>query len=185
MLNKFFIALFIFISFSQSIYANEIQLIIDQLIRTDNITFDFEQSTNSKKEMGTCILVFDNKLSCNYKDSVQKRILINDKILVVQQKRYDKIYFYPISNSPFIKIFNKSNLVSLIEKSNYKINDKIELTYVDQNKNKIIIFFEKNSYNLIGWKVVDQLQNIINFSLKIKKVNSEINLEIFKVPSVN
>ena len=59
----------------------------------NNITFDFEQITNKKKEVGTCVLFFDDKLSCDYKDSVQKRILINRKTLVVHQKRYDKIYF--------------------------------------------------------------------------------------------
>ena len=108
MFKKFFKILFIFFTFSINLQANEIQFIINQLIETDNITFDFEQSTNNKKEVGTCILVFDNKLSCDYKDSMQKKILINEKTLVVHQKKYDKVYFYPISNSPFIKIFNKS-----------------------------------------------------------------------------
>ena len=185
MFKKFFKILFIFFTFSINLQANEIQFIINQLIETDNITFDFEQSTNNKKEVGTCILVFDNKLSCDYKDSMQKKILINEKTLVVHQKKYDKVYFYPISNSPFIKIFNKSNLVNLIKKSDYKINNNIELTYIDQEKKKIIIFFEKDSYDLVGWKVVDQLQNIIDFSIKIKRVNSEINPKIFMIPQVN
>ena len=31
---------------------------------------------------------------------------------------------------------------------------------------RIIIFFEKDNYDLIGWTLVDQLQNTINFSIK-------------------
>ena len=185
MFNKFFILFFFFINFFSTLYANEKKLIINRLNNINNITFDFEQTTNSKKEVGTCILSFDNKLNCNYKDSVQKRILVNHKTLVVHQKRYDKIYFYPIVNSPFNKIFNKKNLINLIRKSDYQLNDDINLTYEGKDKEKIIIFFNKDNYDLVGWRVVDQLQNVINFSIKIKNKNSKINPNIFRVPSVN
>ena len=141
--------------------------------------------TNNKKEVGMCILVFNNKLKCNYKDSYQKEILINGKTLVVRQKRYNKENIYPISNSPFLKIFNKNNLINLIKNSDYRLSDNIELIYVDENKEKIIILFEKNKYDLVGWKIVDQLQNKINFSIRIKDVNSEIDLKIFKISSAN
>ena len=116
---------------------------------------------------------------------MKKRILINNKTLVVQKKKYNKNYFYPISNSPFIKIFNKEKLINLIKISDYKLKNNIELIVIDKNKEKIIIFFDKNSHDLIGWRIVDQLQNVINFSIKIKYINSEINSEIFKVPTIN
>ena len=185
MFDKFFILLFIFLNLALNLHADERQLIANRLIAINNITFDFEQMTNDKKEIGTCILSFDNKLSCDYEDSVQKRILINDKTLVIQQKRYNKNYFYPVSNSVFSKIFDKNNLIEIIKNSDYQINKKIELTYVSNDKEKIVIFFEKNSYNLLGWKLVDKLQNIIYFSIKIKHVNSKINPKIFIVPSIN
>ena len=185
MFNKFSIFFFIFINISLDLHADEKQLIIDKLINVFNITFDFEQMTNNKKEVGMCILVFNNKLKCNYKDSYQKEILINGKTLVVRQKRYNKENIYPISNSPFLKIFNKNNLINLIKNSDYRLSDNIELIYVDENKEKIIILFEKNKYDLVGWKIVDQLQNKINFSIRIKDVNSEIDLKIFKISSAN
>ncbi|MDB9760990.1 outer-membrane lipoprotein carrier protein LolA [Pelagibacteraceae bacterium] len=185
MFKKFFIVIFVFINFFSSLYANEKQLVINKLININNITFDFEQKIKNKKEVGSCILSFNNKLICDYKDSMQKRVLINGSKLVVQQKRYDKIYFYPMSQSPFIKIFNKTNLINLIKKSKYQLNDNIEFTYVGEKKEKIIIFFNKDTYDLLGWEVVDQLQNIINFSIKIKYINSEIDSKIFKIPSIN
>ena len=85
----------------------------------------------------------------------------------------------------FITIFNKNNLVNLINNSKYQLNSNITLTYVGNNKEKIIIFFDKDNYNLIGWRIVDKLQNIINFSINIKYINSEINPKIFKIPSIN
>tara|TARA_B110000211_G_C13852413_1_gene452799 strand:- start:126 stop:605 length:480 start_codon:yes stop_codon:yes gene_type:complete len=157
-------------------------LIINRLIEINNLTFDFIQLTNNKKEVGTCVLAFDNKLVCDYEDSFQKRIIINDKTLVIQQKRYNKTYFYPISKSSFIKIFNKNNLINLIKKSDYQLDNNIRLTYIGKNNEKIVIFFKKNNYDLVGWEVTDQLQNTINFSIKIKYVNSEINPKIFKMP---
>ena len=182
MLIKFFIIITIFFNFFLRLHADEKQLIINKLIDTRNITFDFKQNTNKKEEKGKCVLVFDNKLNCNYRDSMQKEVLINGKTLVVKHNRYNKIYYYPISNSPFMKILNKDNLINLIQKSNYELNDNIELVYLDKNKRKITIFFNKNNYELIGWRVDDKLQNVINFSLKIQSINTEFDPTIFKIP---
>ena len=182
MFIKFFTLLFVFINIFFNIHATEKQLIINRLIEINNLTFDFIQLTNNKKEVGTCVLAFDNKLVCDYQDSIQKRIIINDKTLVVQQKRYNKIYFYPISKSAFIKIFNKDSLINLIKKSDYQLDNNIRLTYIGRGEEKIIIFFKKSNYDLVGWEVIDQLQNTINFSIKIKYVNNEINPKIFKIP---
>jgi len=185
LLNKFLIYFFFSIVFTLNLYANEKQLIIKRLTDIHNITFDFIQKTNNKNEIGTCVLVFDNKLKCNYKDSQHKEIILNKKKLIVQHKRYNKIYFYPLSHFSFTKIFNKKNLINLITNSSYQLNDNIELTYIGKNQEKITLFFKKDTFDLAGWKVIDKLQNVINFSIKIKHVNIEINPKIFKIPVVN
>ena len=76
----------------------------------------------------------------------------------------------------------KDNLINLIKKSDYQLDNNIKLTYIGEGKEKIVIFFKKSNYDLVGWEVIDQLQNTINFSIKIKYVNSEINPRIFKIP---
>ena len=167
------------------LHANKRKFIIDQINHIENITFDFKQITNEKMEFGTCYLVFDNKLSCDYEDSVQKRILINGNILVVQKRKYNKNYFYPLSNSAFIEIFNKSNLLNLVKNADLQLKNNIELTFIGKNKEEVIIFFGAETYDLVGWRVVDQLKNIINFSIEIKNKNSEINPKIFNIPSIN
>ena len=103
--------------------------------------------------------------------------------MIVRKKRYDKIYFYPFKNSPLSKIFNKNDLINLIKESDYNLKRNIELTYLYKNNNKVIIYFEKDSYNFLGWKTIDQLQNEVNFSIKITNLNSEIDSKIFKIPS--
>ena len=101
------------------------------------------------------------------------------------QKRYDKIYFYPISKSPFVKILSKNTLIRLVEESTLEIDDNISLIYIDENKKKIEVFFEKKNYDLIGWKIEDEFTNEIYFSLQIQSVNTDIDRNIFKIPSIN
>ena len=185
MFLKFFLFFILVFNYSLNLYANEKRLIIDKLLNINNFTFNFEQITQGKIETGSCLLVFDNKLKCNYIDNNQKEIIINNKKLVVMQKRYNKIYFYPISKSPFLKILNKKSLINLVKESDLELNNNIDLVFVDKNEKKITVFFDKESYELIGWEINDELQNKIYFSLKIQNINTEIKDDLFKIPSMN
>ncbi len=185
MFLKILILIIIFFNFFLNLQADEKQLIIDNLLNTNNFTFNFKQTTSEKVETGYCYFVFDNKLKCKYNDKLQKEIIVNNKTLVVLQKRYNKIYFYPVEKSIFLNILNKNNFINLIQKSNLTVNDKIELVYLDKTGKKIKIFFEIETYELIGWLIEDQLQNKIYFSLKIEKTNTEIDNSNFKIPSPN
>ena len=111
-------------------------------------------------------------------------MIINDKKLVILQKRYDKIYFYPISKSLLLNILNKEKLINLIQKSELMLNEKIELNYTDENKRKIKIFFKKTNYELIGWVMEDKFQNEIYFSIKIEAINTKVDNKNFKIPSI-
>jgi outer membrane lipoprotein-sorting protein len=182
---RYLIIFFFSFSFSLNLSASEKQQIINQLLKVNNFTFNFEQISKGKIETGTCFLVFDNKLKCNYIDKIQKEIIINDKTLVVIKKKYNKIYFYPISKSPFVKILNKNGLINLIKESNLEINDNFDLVYFDKNEKKITISFEKKNYELIGWRMKDILQNEIFFSLKIQNTNTQVDDNFFKIPSIN
>ena len=123
--------------------ANEKKFIIDRFLEIDNFSFDFDQISNKKVETGNCLLKFDNKLRCKYNNKLQKEIIIDNKKLVILQKRYNKIYYYPVSKSPFINILSKKKLINLIKNSDLVLNDNIELIYLDENQKKITVFFEK------------------------------------------
>ena len=57
------------------------------------------------------------------------------------------------------------------------------LIFSIQNKgNKINIFFDKNSYDLMGWQTEDIYQNlVITFVYNIEK-NKNIDQKFFKLP---
>jgi outer membrane lipoprotein-sorting protein len=167
------------------VQANEKKFIIDRFLEIDNFSFDFDQISNKKVETGNCLLKFDNKLRCKYNNKLQKEIIIDNKKLVILQKRYNKIYYYPVSKSPFINILSKKKLINLIKNSDLVLNDNIELIYLDENQKKITVFFEKKNYNLIGWLVEDSFQNEVYFSLRINETNIEINKNYFKIPKIN
>ena len=169
--------------FSVSISASEKELIINRLIEIDNFTFNFEQISNEQKENGKCILIFNNRLKCKYNDEKQKEILINNRTLVVIHKRYNKKYFFPVNKSPLIKILNKDKLIQVINDSEISINDNITLTY--QSDGEVAVFFDKKSYEFLGWKIKDNFQNETFFSLKIESINDIYDPKIFKIPSIN
>ena len=131
------------------------------------------------------MLEFDKKLKCSYDNKLQKEIIINNKTLVVLQKKYNKIYFYPISKSPFLNILSKDKLITLIQESDLILNKNIELVYLDENQKMITVFFNKKNYELIGWVIEDEFRNTINFSLKINNINNKISKNFFKIPSPN
>jgi outer membrane lipoprotein-sorting protein len=183
LLKKVFLIIIIFLIYPLNLSANEKNLIIAQLLEVNNFNFDFEQASNEKKETGNCILVFDSQLKCNYNDDKQKEIIINNQTLVVLHKRYDKKYFYPIKNSPFSKILNKKELIQLISEADIIIGENIGLTY--ENESKVLVFFDKKSYDFKGWSIIDNFNNEILFSINIKSINGNYDPGIFKIPSIN
>tara|TARA_B110000444_G_C18569278_1_gene468589 strand:- start:88 stop:657 length:570 start_codon:yes stop_codon:yes gene_type:complete len=182
--GKTLIALIIFFNFFLNVQSSEKNSIINSLVEIKNFSFSFKQIANKKIETGKCLLEFDRKLKCSYNDKRDKVIIINNNTLVILHKKYDKIYFYPISKSPFLNILSKDKLINLIQNSKLILNEKIELVYLDKNQKKITVFFGKENYELRGWLIKDEFQNEIYFSLKIENVNNRIDKKYFKIPSV-
>ena len=65
------------------------------------------------------------------------------------------------------------------------IDDKYYNFSIKNNNNKINIFFDKKSYDLIGWQTEDIYQNlVITFIYNIEK-NKKIDEKLFKLPKLN
>ena len=113
--------------------------IISQLSNLKSLEFSFNQLINDKVESGNCLLQFPGKLKCYYFDDKKKELIINDKKLVITQKRYNKTYRYPISKSPFLNILYKEKLLEIVKSGKLKKNNKnIKLIY--NLENEIAIF---------------------------------------------
>ena len=65
------------------------------------------------------------------------------------------------------------------------INDKYFNFSLKNQESEINIFFDKDSYELIGWQTEDIYQNlVVTFIYNIKK-NSKINKKYFQLPPLN
>ena len=178
----FLVGLFLLFSFNLS--ANEKTKIISQLKNLNSLEFTFNQIINDKTEKGSCLLEFPGKLKCEYFDDKEKELVINKKRLAITQKRYDKTYYYPISKSPFLNILYKEKLLEIVKAGEIeKENQIIKLTYLDENE--INVLFDRKTLDLKGWKIIDQYNNNINFSLNIVSKNDIYQKGTFKIPEIN
>ena len=184
---KFFKKIFLisfFLLKTTSLLANEKEQIVAQLNSLNSLEFTFDQLINEKTEKGSCLLEFPGKLKCNYFDDKKKELIINDKRLAITQKRYNKTYYYPISKSPFLNILYKDKLLEIIRSGELEFTDQIiKLVYFGDNE--ITVFFDKKNLDLKGWKIKDQYNNNINFSLNITAKNDVFKKGTFKVPEIN
>ena len=181
--RKFFLVL-LFISFSFNLSANQKDQIITQLNNLSSLEFTFDQLINEKLEKGNCLLEFPGKLKCEYFDNKQKELVINNKRLAITQKKYNKTYHYPISKSPFLNILYKDKLLEIVKSGKLELTEQvIKLIYLSENE--IIVLFDRKTLDLKGWKIIDQYNNKINFSLNIISKNDVYKKGTFKIPDIN
>ncbi len=184
---KFFKKIFslsFFLLITSSLLANDKDQIVAQLNNLNSLEFTFDQIINEKTEKGSCLLEFPGKLKCNYFDNRKKELVINNKRLSITQKRYNKTYHYPISKSPFLNILYKDKLLKIVQTGELESTDQIiKLVYFGDNE--ITVFFDKKNLDLKGWKIKDQYNNNINFSLNIVAKNDVFKKGTFKVPEIN
>ena len=89
-----------------------------------------------------------------------------------------------MSKSPFLNILYKDKLLEIVKSGKLELSDKtIKLIYSD--KDKIAVFFDKKTLDLKGWKIIDQYNNNINFSLNIISKNDIYDEDTFKIPKIN
>ena len=159
--------------------------IINKLKNINSLKFNFNQKTRELTEFGICYLHFPGKLKCNYNSDEQKEIIINKNSLVIIKKKYEKKYYYPVSKSPFIKILNKNELIELIKKGNIEYQNN-RLSLINTFDNQVIsVFFDKKNSDFSGWEIYDQFGKKITFSIEILSVNDEIDIKMFKIPTLD
>ena len=160
--------------------------IILNLKKTENLTFDFKQTIGEKTEEGNCIIKYPKKIYCSY-NNLNKKIIVSDgKSLVIKNQVNNQYYIYPLKRTPLDLILNKNYLINQIESAEGRIvNDKYLNFTLINNNNKINIFFDNQTLNLIGWQTEDIYQNlVITFISKIK-INQKIDKNVFKLPQMN
>ena len=174
--------LFFFIIFVTSSNANIKEKIIKNLENTKNLNFNFEQNINGKIENGICTIEYPKKIFCEY---FKNKILVsNGKSLVI--KTTSGYYRYPLEKTPLNMILDKKFLIEKIYNLNEMIINNSYINYkILENDNEINIFFDNETFDLIGWQTKDLYQNLnITFLSSIKK-NNNLRKNLFKLPLQN
>ena len=182
-MRKIFIFLFLFFLPSK-VFASVKSNIIENIKNINNLSFNFEQNINGKIENGVCTVEYPKKIYCKYNLSNQKVLVANGKSLVI--KTLSSYYFYPLEKTPLDTILNKEYLLKKIKSLDQRevSDDFINFNFIE-NENEINLFFDKKTYNLIGWQTVDIYQNVSITYLSSIKRNQKLKKEIFKLPQQN
>ena len=183
---KKILCFFLFLNFFNYSYASVENKIINNFKKIDNISFNFKQIINDKIEEGNCIIQYPKKIYCNY-DNVKKKLIVsNGNSLVIKNQKGKEYFVYPLEQTSLGLILDKDLLIKKIEKLKAKfINEKYYLFNMENNGNLINIFFDRYSYDLIGWQTEDIYQNLaVTYIFNIKK-NSNIDKKTFKLPQAH
>ena len=179
---RYLVICIFFISIT-NVKADNKKKIINNLKNTYNFNFNFEQNINGKIETGNCIIQYPKKIYCEY-DNNNKILVSNGKSLVV--KTITSYYQYPIKRTPLDLILDKNFLISKIYYLEEKILDESYINYkIVEQDNEINIFFDNQTFNLIGWQTKDIYQNLNITFLSSVKTNEVINKNLFKLPLQN
>jgi len=185
-MTKKIIVICLFFSFFNPLQAALKEEIILNLKKTNNLTFDFKQTIDKKTEEGNCIIEYPKKIYCLYNNFNKKIMVSNGKSLVIKNQTNNQYYRYPLKRTPLELILDKNYLINQIKNVEGRIVDNKYFNFtIVNNDNKINIFFDTQTLNLIGWQTEDIYQNlVITFMSKIK-VNQKIDKNVFKLPQMN
>ena len=184
MIKRF--SLIFFVVISNICFASPTTNIIENLLKTNTLTFDFKQKIGDKMESGNCKIKYPKLLYCLYNNDDRKEMVSNGRSLVIKNNRYNKSWIYPLKKTPLEYILDKKFLLSKVESLEpFQMNEKfIEFKISDEN-NPIIIYFDSTTFNLAGWKNEDTYQNKVEFKIINLQKNKIIDEKIFKLPKLD
>ena len=146
--------------------------------------FRFEQNINGKIENGNCTIEYPKKIFCEYARSNNKVLVSNGKSLVIKTRT--SYYRYPLEKTALNLILDKNFLIKKIYDLKERIvdNNLVNFTIIERD-NEVNIFFDKQTYDLVGWQNTDIYQNFnITFLSSIRK-NRVLSKNLFEIPSQN
>ena len=176
----------IIILLNSNSFSSPKEEIIINLNKTSNFSFDFIQKIKDEIEIGYCQIKYPRLIHCLYNDKKKKEIISTGKSLIIRNNRDNKFYIYPLKSTPLYYILDKDYLIKQIQNlEKIKIsNDIFELNFTKQN-NLIIVYFDRKSFDLKGWKTIDVYQNEVLFEVNNVEKNLIINPKIFDLPNLD
>jgi len=178
---RIFILLFFFL-FQTLASASIKSKIINNLILTENLKFNFVQKIGKKIEKGECIIAYPKKIFCKYDDRYNKILVSNGKSLIINNNRSNHNYRYRLKNTPLNLILDKNFLVKKMKNSEIEKKSLHNYSFkIIHETTTIIIYFDKKNLNLTGWVTNDIYQNKVETKISNVQNNLMINNKIFKI----
>jgi len=182
---KKILLIFLLINFNSVALSSIKENIINNLLNTKNLSFNFEQNINGKVETGNCVIEYPKKIYCKY-DNLNGKILVsNGKSLVIKTK--NGIYYrYAIKRTPLNYILDKKFLINQIQSLKQRVIDDRFINFtIFRDENEINVFFDIENFDLIGWQTLDIYQNLNITYLSFLKKNQILKKNFFQLPSLN
>ena len=108
------------------------------------------------------------------------------KSLVIKNQTNNQFYLYPLKKTPLELILDKNYLINQIKNLEGRIIDNKYFNFtISNNNNKINIFFDNQTLNLIGWQTEDIYQNLVITFISDVRINQKIDKNVFKLPQMN
>ncbi len=182
---KKILLILLLINFNSVALSSIKENIINNLLNTKNLSFNFEQNINGKVETGNCIIEYPKKIYCKYNNLNGKILVSNGKSLVIKTK--NGIYYrYAIKRTPLNYILDKNFLINQIQSLKQRVIDDRFINFtIFRDENEINVFFDIKNFDLIGWQTLDIYQNLNITYLSFLKKNQTLKKNIFKLPSLN
>ena len=178
---KKLILIFLFLS-TTNVHGSVKSHIISNLVSIDNLKFKFEQKIDEKIETGSCIIHYPKKIFCEYDDFYKKVLVSNGKSLLINSNKNNQYFRYSLEKTPLNLILDKDFIIDKIKELEDGISKdeyyKFELSYENLD---IIIYFDNQTYNLVGWSTIDIYRNKVETKLTVVQKNIQINENIFDI----
>ena len=116
----------------------------------------------------------------------QPMVIVRGKGSRVWDQNGKEYFRYLLNQTSLELILNKDLLLRKIGEMDGKvIDEKYYIFYLENNGNKINIFFDKNTFNLVGWQTEDVYQNLVITYIYNLVKNSKIDEKLFILPKTH
>ena len=178
--------LIIMLNLYNPVFSSIKESVISKMKLTNNLSFSFVQRIGEKKENGKCLIEYPKKIYCEYNNSNKKIVVSNGQSLVIKNRHSKNSYVYPLNKTPLALLLNKNYLISQLKILEPRIIDNTYINFtINKNDNEINIFFDKNTFDLMGWQTEDIYQNLTITFISSVKINQKIDSRIFILPEID
>ena len=183
------IIFFIFYLLTSISYSDNNNILIEKFLTKfksiNNIEFNFIQTSADMIEKGKCFLSYPKKLICRYEGDEGKEIIVKNDALVIVKRKFQRVYYYRVANSPFATILDKNKIINQIKNINEikSENNILILKFSsDPESSSLDLFVTKDTLDIAGWKTTGYDSQIVDFKITNSKKNVE-NKEKFEIPN--